>query len=74
MATPTRQTTTAPANERKGAMLVHRVIKAITENPNFWKRTALFITHDEHGGLYDHYRPSGVRAKTAQHPTSPAEN
>ena len=33
VATPTRQTTTAPANERKGAMLVHRVIKAITKTP-----------------------------------------
>jgi phospholipase C len=26
-------------------------------NPTVWKKTVLFITYDEHGGLYDHVPP-----------------
>jgi phospholipase C len=30
---------------------------AIRENPALWSSTALLITYDEHGGIYDHVAP-----------------
>ena len=32
------------------------IVNAVTHSPQ-WKRTALFITWDEHGGYYDHVPP-----------------
>jgi phospholipase C len=34
------------------AKVVHALMRAPT-----WKKTALFITYDEHGGYYDHVPP-----------------
>jgi phospholipase C len=38
--------------ERFMSSIVHALMRAPT-----WKRTALFITYDEHGGYYDHVPP-----------------
>ena len=39
-----------------GQRLVAEVVDALTKSPN-WKDSALFLTYDEHGGLYDHVVP-----------------
>ncbi len=46
-----------PSNIQRGQRFAARVIAAITSNAESWKNTALFITYDEHGGLYDHVAP-----------------
>jgi len=45
-----------PAMAQGGQKLVAQVVDAIAESPA-WSRTALFITYDEHGGLWDHVPP-----------------
>ncbi len=46
-----------PANVQKGEKLIKYVIDSLQANPAVWKKTVLFITHDEHGGFYDHVAP-----------------
>ena len=45
-----------PALAQLGERFVAEVIDALTKSPN-WSRSALFLTYDEHGGLYDHVAP-----------------
>jgi len=45
-----------PAVMQVGQKLMGRVVDAVVKSPN-WKSTAMFITYDEHGGLYDHVVP-----------------
>lgn len=45
-----------PAMAQIGEQLVATVVDALTKSPN-WKSSALFLTYDEHGGLYDHVVP-----------------
>lgn len=45
-----------PAIAQIGENLSAKVIDALTKSPN-WSRSALFLTYDEHGGLYDHVPP-----------------
>lgn len=45
-----------PAVGPIGERLVATVIDALTKSPN-WEKSALFLTYDEHGGLYDHVVP-----------------
>ena len=40
-----------------GEVFIASVYNAIKQNPNLWKSTALLITYDEHGGIYDHVVP-----------------
>lgn len=42
---------------REGERLLARVYNAIKSNPQLWESTALLITYDEHGGIYDHVPP-----------------
>lgn len=42
---------------REGERLIARVYNAIKGNPQLWESTALLITYDEHGGVYDHVAP-----------------
>jgi phospholipase C len=42
---------------REGERLIARVYNAIKSNPQLWESTALLITYDEHGGIYDHVPP-----------------
>ncbi len=46
----------APANIHHGQKFTYRVLDALMNGPD-WERTALIITYDEHGGLYDHVPP-----------------
>jgi phospholipase C len=45
-----------PGDMQVGQALVARVVNALMQSPN-WKSSALFLTYDEHGGLYDHVPP-----------------
>lgn len=45
-----------PSVSALGQNLSAKVIDALTKSPN-WSRSALFLTYDEHGGLYDHVVP-----------------
>lgn len=45
-----------PALAQIGQRFVAEVVDALTKSPN-WARSALFLTYDEHGGLYDHVAP-----------------
>lgn len=44
------------ADIRRGQTLMARVVKALTESPQ-WPNTLLIITYDEWGGFFDHVRP-----------------
>src|SRR2546428_11604360 len=37
------------------------VYRAVTSNPERWKRTVMIVVYDEHGGLFDHVPPVPVR-------------
>ncbi|MBL8685153.1 MAG: alkaline phosphatase family protein [Myxococcales bacterium] len=45
-----------PALPQMGAQFVERVVRAVMASPA-WRRTALFILYDEHGGFADHVAP-----------------
>ena len=42
---------------QEGEVFIASVYNAIRKNPDLWKSTALLITYDEHGGIYDHVPP-----------------
>lgn len=42
---------------REGERFIASIYNAIRMNPVLWKNTALLITYDEHGGIYDHVPP-----------------
>jgi phospholipase C len=45
-----------PALAQLGQRFVAEVVDALTKSP-LWDRSALFVTYDEHGGLFDHVEP-----------------
>lgn len=45
-----------PGDVQVGDQFLAGVVQALTQSPQ-WKHLALFITFDEHGGLYDHVPP-----------------
>lgn len=45
-----------PANPQFGQAFVSELVDAVMHSP-LWRRTALVITYDEHGGYYDHVAP-----------------
>lgn len=45
-----------PALAQIGQRFVAEVVDALTKSP-LWDRSALFVTYDEHGGLFDHVEP-----------------
>ncbi len=56
---------------REGERFIASVYQAIKDNPTLWASTALLITYDEHGGIYDHVpppacTPDGFVAQPAQ--------
>jgi phospholipase C len=53
---PDRDDEHPPSSPQLGQRFVAKVIKAIMQSPQ-WKDTVLFLTYDEHGGLYDHVVP-----------------
>jgi phospholipase C len=42
---------------QEGEVFIASIYNAIRQNPDLWKNTALLITYDEHGGVYDHVAP-----------------
>jgi len=63
----------APADTFAGQHLCGHLYRALTRNPDLWRRTLLIITYDEHGGFYDHVspvRPEGSLPRV--HPDSPS--
>jgi phospholipase C len=56
-----------PGNVQVGQKFVHDVVAAMMKSPQ-WKRSALFITYDEHGGIYDHVAPPKACAPDATAP------
>lgn len=45
-----------PGNPQNGQRFTAQLVSALMRGPK-WKDTVLFITYDEHGGLYDHVPP-----------------
>jgi phospholipase C len=45
-----------PADMQVGEAMVASIVQAVTSSPQ-WPSTALFISYDEQGGLYDHVVP-----------------
>jgi phospholipase C len=54
--TPDNNDEHPPALAHIGQRFVAEVVDALVRSPN-WSRSALFLTYDEHGGLYDHVEP-----------------
>jgi phospholipase C len=44
-----------------GEAFLAKVYRALTSNPDRWKRTLLIVCYDEHGGLFDHVSPPTMR-------------
>ncbi|HEY7353865.1 MAG TPA: alkaline phosphatase family protein, partial [Terriglobales bacterium] len=40
-----------------GELFIASVYNAIKQNAALWASTALLVTYDEHGGIYDHVQP-----------------
>jgi phospholipase C len=40
-----------------GAMGIIQVLDILTSNPEVWEKTALIVSYDENGGLFDHVAP-----------------
>lgn len=60
----------------EGERFIAAVYNAIRQNPTLWESTALLITYDEHGGIYDHVpppacTPDGFVAQPNQTHTNP---
>lgn len=47
-----------------GAAYVHRVLKALWDNPKLWESTVVLINYDENDGLFDHIVPPTAPAGT----------
>ena len=42
---------------REGERFIATVYNALRQNPALWATSALLVTYDEHGGIYDHVPP-----------------
>jgi phospholipase C len=56
-----------PGDIQSGQQFVGKVVQAVTSSPQ-WPHIALFITHDEHGGFYDHVPPPKACAPDGKAP------
>jgi phospholipase C len=54
-----------PAPPIYGESVAADVLNTLVSNPAIWSKTALFITHDENGGFFDHVPPPTAPAGTA---------
>ncbi|MDN6509419.1 MAG: twin-arginine translocation signal domain-containing protein, partial [Corynebacterium sp.] len=45
------------SSPRASANLIYRILEALGDNPDVWRRTALIITFDENDGYFDHVPP-----------------
>jgi phospholipase C len=53
-----------PAPIEYGQVVAARILNALLSNPAVWGKTALFITHDENGGFFDHAAPPAAPPRT----------
>ncbi|MGN6492664.1 MAG: phosphocholine-specific phospholipase C [Agriterribacter sp.] len=44
----------APSSPYRASEFTHKVLAAITSNPEVWSKTVFFLTFDENDGLFDH--------------------
>lgn len=44
----------APSSPYRAGYFIHRVLEALTSNPEVWSKTVFFLTFDENDGLFDH--------------------
>lgn len=51
-----------PSKISNGQELIAHIYDALVSAPNIWKKSALVITYDEHGGFYDHVSPPRIEA------------
>ncbi|MGD0526699.1 MAG: alkaline phosphatase family protein [Polyangiaceae bacterium] len=56
-----------PGDIQSGELFVAQVAQAVMSSPQ-WAHTALFITHDENGGFYDHVAPPSACAPDSTQP------
>jgi phospholipase C len=56
-----------PGDIQSGEQFVAQVAQAVTTSPQ-WSHIALFITHDENGGFYDHVPPPPACAPDSTQP------
>jgi phospholipase C len=49
-------------NVQAGELFIASVYQAIKGNPALWESTALLVTYDEHGGIFDHVPPPACPA------------
>jgi phospholipase C len=56
-----------PGDIQSGEVFVSQVVQSIMSGPQ-WAHTALFITHDENGGFYDHVPPPAACAPDSTQP------
>ncbi len=54
-----------PAPPIYGESVAADVLNTLVSNPSIWSKTALFITHDENGGFFDHVPPRTAPPGTA---------
>lgn len=45
------------SSPRAAANLIYRILEALGDNPDVWRKTALIITFDENDGYFDHVAP-----------------
>ena len=45
-----------PGDIQKGQQFTSKIIQAMFDSPQ-WKESVLFLTYDEHGGIFDHVAP-----------------
>jgi len=53
-----------PAPTVYGESVAADILNSLVSNPSVWAKTALFITHDENGGFFDHVPPPTAPAGT----------
>jgi phospholipase C len=63
----------APQDARYGDNLIADVYEALRSNPDVWKKSALIVTYDEHGGFYDHVVPPSQNIPNPDGINSPTE-
>jgi phospholipase C len=56
-----------PTDIQRGQKHVSDVVNAIRNGP-YWKDSIIFITHDEHGGYYDHAKPPAAPQQSSRTP------
>jgi phospholipase C len=58
----------APSGITAGMEYVTSLVNAVMASPTYWNNTAIFITWDEWGGLYDHVAPPNVDTNNSAYP------